>query len=42
MPVSNVADIGYINAHGTSTVVGDLAETMAVKSLWATLFETWP
>jgi len=30
----NVADIGYINAHGTSTVVGDLAETMAVKSIF--------
>jgi 3-oxoacyl-[acyl-carrier-protein] synthase II len=30
----NVADIGYINAHGTSTLVGDLAETMAVKSIF--------
>ena len=30
----NVADVGYINAHGTSTVVGDLAETMAVKSIF--------
>lgn len=27
----NPQDIGYINAHGTSTPAGDLAETMAVK-----------
>ncbi|RBW41354.1 beta-ketoacyl-[acyl-carrier-protein] synthase II [Psychromonas sp. B3M02] len=28
------ADIQYINAHGTSTPAGDIAETQAVKSIW--------
>ena len=27
-------DIAYINAHGTSTPAGDIAETQAVKSIW--------
>lgn len=30
----NVDDVGYINAHGTSTPQGDIAETMAVKTVF--------
>jgi 3-oxoacyl-[acyl-carrier-protein] synthase II len=30
----NVEDVGYINAHGTSTPQGDIAETMAVKTVF--------
>ncbi len=32
--IINSNDIQYINAHGTSTPVGDLAETLAIKKIF--------
>jgi 3-oxoacyl-[acyl-carrier-protein] synthase II len=33
----NVSDIGYVNAHGTSTTVNDKTETMACKAVFGEL-----
>jgi 3-oxoacyl-[acyl-carrier-protein] synthase II len=30
----DVSQVGYINAHGTSTPAGDLAETMGIKTVF--------
>jgi len=36
----NPSDVNYINAHGTSTKLGDLAECVAVKSVFGTAAKT--
>jgi 3-oxoacyl-[acyl-carrier-protein] synthase II len=33
-PGLNPSDVDYINAHGTSTPLGDKAETMAIKTVF--------
>ena len=38
----NVADIGYLNAHGTATDVGDVVETNAVKLVFQHLSTSLP
>jgi 3-oxoacyl-[acyl-carrier-protein] synthase II len=38
----NPADVGYINAHGTSTPVGDIAEVRAVKAVMGESAKTVP
>ena len=36
----SASDIQYINAHGTSTPAGDIAETQAVKGIWGDAAES--
>lgn len=38
----NPEDIQYINAHGTSTLAGDIAETQAIKSVFGQYAESLP
>ncbi len=38
----NLSDIGYVNAHGTSTTVNDKTETMACKSVFGDIASKYP
>ncbi len=34
LPVSRPADVGYVNAHGTATERGDIAESLATAAVF--------
>lgn len=38
----NISDIGYLNAHGTATEVGDVVETNAIKLVFGGLAKSLP
>ena len=38
----NITDIGYLNAHGTATDVGDVVETHAIRSAFGALADALP